>query len=283
MSSWRPAHDRPRADALRAGSPNTINDHLDAWWAKLGSRLRYLPGHEFPQLPERVAQALQHLWNEALDGAQAVLRDTLSQGEQTLAQQEQALQTRERELTERERSCAARAATLEESLALAREQSAAANGRANGIERSLQEREGECGRLRARIESLETNVSELRAKLDAAPAAHHTERSQLQERYTAAESRWLVEVETALRARDRAYPSVLLKISGKLSLIPFGRNDSKNDLHGNFGSALSDGIDASNQEIKATPNMLCTGRAHVALIARASGADAAAAVNVATQ
>jgi chromosome segregation ATPase len=193
--------DRPTIDRVRMrlgrGSPNTINDHLDAWWAKLGSRLRDLPGHEFPQLPERVAQALQHLWNEALDGAQAVLRDTLSQGEQTLAQQQQALQTRERELTERERSCAARAATLEESLALAREQSAAANGRANGLERSLQEREGECGRLRARIESLENNVSELRAKLDAASAAHHTERSQLQERYTAAESRWLVEVDRA--------------------------------------------------------------------------------------
>jgi chromosome segregation ATPase len=144
-----------------------------------------------------VAQALQHLWNVALDGTQAVLRDTLSQGEQTLAQQEQALQTRERELTERERSCAARVAALEESLALAREQWAAANGRANGLERSLQEREGECGRLRARIESLETNVSELRAKLDAASAAHHAERTQLQEQYTAAERRWLVEVDRA--------------------------------------------------------------------------------------
>lgn len=105
-----------------------------------------------------MAQALQHLWNEALDGAQAVLRDTLSQGEQTLAQQEQALQTRKRELTERERSCAARAAAQEESLALAREQWSAANGRANGLERSLQEREGECARLGARIETLETSM-----------------------------------------------------------------------------------------------------------------------------
>src|SRR5271163_134766 len=56
--------DRPTIDRVRMrlgrGSPNTINDHLDAWWAKLGSRLRDLPGHEFPQLPERVAQALQH-------------------------------------------------------------------------------------------------------------------------------------------------------------------------------------------------------------------------------
>jgi chromosome segregation ATPase len=196
LEGHRPTIDRVRM-RLGRGSPNTINDHLDAWWAKLGSRLRDVPGHEFPQLPERVAQALQHLWNEALDGAQAVLRVTLAQGEQTLAQQGQALQTRERELTERERSCAARAAALEESLALAREQLAAANGRANGLERSFQKLEGECARLRAQIESLETCVSELRAKLDVASATHHTERTQLQEQYTEAERRLLVEVDRA--------------------------------------------------------------------------------------
>ena len=63
-----PTIDRVRM-RLGRGSPNTINDHLDAWWAKLGSRLRDAPGQQFPQLPERVGQALQHLWNEALDGA----------------------------------------------------------------------------------------------------------------------------------------------------------------------------------------------------------------------
>jgi hypothetical protein len=40
--------DRPTIDRVRMrlgrGSPNTINDHLDTWWAKLGSRLRDLPG-----------------------------------------------------------------------------------------------------------------------------------------------------------------------------------------------------------------------------------------------
>src|SRR5882672_7693786 len=53
--------DRPTIDRVRMrlgrGSPNTINDHLNAWWAKLGARLRDLPGQEFPQLPERVAQS----------------------------------------------------------------------------------------------------------------------------------------------------------------------------------------------------------------------------------
>ena len=61
----RPTIDRVRM-RLGRGSPNTINEHLDAWWLKLGARLRDIPGREFPQLPERTAQALLTLWNEAL-------------------------------------------------------------------------------------------------------------------------------------------------------------------------------------------------------------------------
>jgi hypothetical protein len=43
--------------------PNTVNEHLDAWWPKLGLRLKDIRGHEFPQLPERTAQALRPLPN----------------------------------------------------------------------------------------------------------------------------------------------------------------------------------------------------------------------------
>ena len=200
VEGHRPTIDRVRM-RLGRGSPNTINDHLDTWWAKLGSRLRDLPGQEFPRLPERVAHTLQQLWNEALDGAQAVLRDTLSQREQTLAQQERVLQTRECELTERERTSATRAAALEESIALAREQLLAANQRAEALESSVQEWDHECQRLRARVDILETSGTDARTKLDAVIAAHQAERAQLQERYAAAEARWLLEVD---RARQQA-------------------------------------------------------------------------------
>jgi len=84
---YRPTFDRVDRVRMRLGrgSPSTINDHLDAWGAKLGSRLRDLPGHEFPQLPERVAHTLQQLWNNALEGAHQALQDALCEREQTLA------------------------------------------------------------------------------------------------------------------------------------------------------------------------------------------------------
>jgi DNA repair exonuclease SbcCD ATPase subunit len=192
----RPTIDRVRM-RLGRGSPNTINDHLDGWWAKLGSRLRDMPGKEFPQLPERVGQALQHLWNEALDGARGALKSALLAREQAVAQREEALDERTRNLTERERVIEARIGALEEALALAREQLATTNQRAQALERSVQERETEGARLRTRLDAVEADDVNSRAKLEAASAAHQAERGQLQERYAAAESHWLLEVDRA--------------------------------------------------------------------------------------
>lgn len=206
--------DRPSIDRVRMrigrGSPNTINDHLDAWWKNLGSRLRDLPGREFPQLPERVAQSLQNLWNEALAGAHEVLQTGLLEREQLLSKQEVALQLTVQEFAERDRAANARMRALEESVTLARDQLTAANQRAEALECALQERDRECGRLRGQVERLEAGVAEIREKSDMISAAHHAERVQLQERHAEAERHWLQEVDRsrelakeATKARER--------------------------------------------------------------------------------
>jgi DNA repair exonuclease SbcCD ATPase subunit len=192
----RPTIDRVRM-RLGRGSPNTINDHLDTWWAKLGSRLRDLPGHEFPQLPERVGQALLVLWNEALDGAREALQGSLAEREQVLVQRERRLEAQARELDAHEQAMAGRAAALEESLALAQEQLRAANQRATGLEGVIDEQDAEGIRQRARIETLEASAADLRRKLDEALSAHQSERAQLQAHYTATESRWMLEADRA--------------------------------------------------------------------------------------
>jgi predicted nucleic acid-binding Zn-ribbon protein len=193
--------DRPTIDRVRMrlgrGSPNTINDHLDTWWLKLGARLRDIPGQEFPQLPEPVSQTLLRLWNQALDGARAALQATLAERERGLVERAAAIETAAHELTERERVAAVRTAALEESLALAREQLVAANQRAQALESNAQEREAEYARLRARIQTLETACAQGREKLEAAAATHKAERSQFQERHDAAESHWMLELDRA--------------------------------------------------------------------------------------
>ena len=191
--------DRPSIDRVRMrmgrGSPNTINDHMDLWWTKLGSRLRDLPGGAFPQVPERVGQALQLLWNEALEGAHETLQSALLEREQAIAQQEQALQIRTKQLADREQVTATRAAAIEESLTRVREQLSAANQRAESLETALRARDAEGVRLRDRITVLEGSSADLREKLDAVTTAHQVERAKLEERYSAAEARWLTEVD----------------------------------------------------------------------------------------
>jgi len=196
IEGHRPTIDRVRM-RLGRGSPNTINDHMDTWWTKLGSRLRDLPGGTFPQVPERVGQALQLLWNEALEGAHETLQSALLEREQAITQQEQALETRTRQLGDREQVTATRAAAIEESLTRVREQLSAANQRAESLETALRARDAEGVRLRERITVLDESSADLREKLDAVTAAHQVERTKLEERYSAAEARWLTEVDRA--------------------------------------------------------------------------------------
>lgn len=220
VEGHRPTIDRVRMK-LGRGSPNTINDHLDAWWAKLGARLRDLPGQEFPALPERVAQSLQQLWNAALEGAHESLQGTLLKREQALQQREQELEVRTRQLAEREHAMAASAAALEQSLTLAREQLAAANRRAETLEAALQERDTEGHRLRTQIEALAATGADLRSRFDGAAAAYQAERAKLQEQYAASETRWLGEVD-----RSRQAAKEVAKESERQLKELRGRNES---------------------------------------------------------
>jgi hypothetical protein len=189
----RPTIDRVRM-RLGRGSPNTINEHLDAWWLKLGARLRDIPGREFPQLPERTAQALLTLWNEALEGAQDTLRGSISARESEVAAREQALSAAAAELTKRETALVARAAGLEESMAFAQPARGAAGGGARRPGRRIDPAIESHGIRRGPGRTH-------RGKHDAAIAAHQAERLRLEERYQSTESRWLTEVD---RVRQNA-------------------------------------------------------------------------------
>jgi DNA repair exonuclease SbcCD ATPase subunit len=232
VEGHRPSIDRVRM-RLGRGSPNTINDHMETWWTKLGSRLRDLPQGTFPQVPERVGHALQLLWNEALAGAHETLQGALLEREQAIAQQEQALQTRIRELADREQGAATRAAAIEESLGLIREQLSAANQRAENLETAIRGRDAECARLRDRMTVLEASSVELRGKLDAVTAAHQVERAKLEERYSAAEARWLTEVDRARQLAKEAakeHERQLKELRDRIGSLQNDRDQLRQDI-----------------------------------------------------
>ncbi len=200
LEGLRPTIDRVRV-RLGRGSPNTIQEHLDTWWTKLGGRLRDIPGQEIPGLPEPVSRALAGLWNQALFSARESLDQSLNAREHALNDRESHFAAREQKLLEKESAIAARAAAHEEALTLARDQLAASNQRADRLESSVQAREADVARLQRKLDEFEVEVGTLREKFELAAEAHQRERLKLEERYAAAESRWLTEVD---RARQQA-------------------------------------------------------------------------------
>jgi chromosome segregation ATPase len=85
-----------------------------------------------------------------------------------------------------------------------REQLSAANQRAESLETMLRARDAEGVRLRDKMAVLEESSADLREKLDAVTAAHQVERTKLEERYSAAEARWLTEVDRARQLAKEA-------------------------------------------------------------------------------
>jgi chromosome segregation ATPase len=232
IEGHKPTIDRVRMRIGR-GSPNTIQEHLEVWWTHLGSRLRDVPGREFPELPERVALSLQKLWNEALDSAHEALGEKISTRERTLAEREAALIVREQQFIEQERTALARATALEESVALAREQLLASNQRADRLEASLEVRAAEVGRLQARMEALTADTQDLRARHDAAAAAHQAERTQMDERHAANEARWLVEIDRGRQGAKEAardYERQVKELRAQITQLQSQRDELKRDL-----------------------------------------------------
>ncbi len=199
VEGHRPTIDRVRV-RLGRGSPNTINEHLDTWWRQLGARIRDLPGQEFPQLPERVAHTLQLLWNEALKGAHEALHEAVTTREEALRQREESLVDREQQLEAQRQALAARGSALEDSLALARTQLVESNQRASALEPALRDRDVSLASAQRRLEQLEAQAATLADRLEGERKAHLAERAKFDERYDAAERRWLTEVD---QARER--------------------------------------------------------------------------------
>jgi DNA repair exonuclease SbcCD ATPase subunit len=232
LAGGRVTIDRVRSH-LGRGSPNTIQEHLESWWAGLGSRLRDIPGREFPELPDDVSKALQGLWNTALDSAYAAIDGKAASREAQLSAREAAIAAREAQFVEQTQAAAARASTLEESLALARDQLTATNNRADRLETLLQGREAETERLRARTDALDADVEELRARLDAAAADHQSEREKLGERHAANEARWLVEIDRGRQAAKetaKEHERRLKELGGQVTQIQTQRDELKRDL-----------------------------------------------------
>lgn len=196
--------DRPTVERVRArlgrGSPNTIALFLDRWWSQLGARLRDLPGQELPSVPEPVANALLSLWNEAIEQARTLLRESLAGEHADVAAQRTALDAQRADLERAQVEFVRERAALEQTVTLAQQQLAEANERHRADVARLDELQRESARLAEQLQIARREAAEGAARFDAARQGYEVERRTLQERLDGTEQHWMKQVDEARQA-----------------------------------------------------------------------------------
>lgn len=196
IDGHRPTIDRVRMK-LGRGSPNTINEHLDRWWTKLGARLRELPAGALPGVPEAIASALLNLWTLALRESHATHANALQSRETALTERAHELESLEQQLREREAALLARLEAADAAGALLRAQFNEMQHRAQQLETTVHERDQRLAELTTREVTLRDELSALQARLNTELNARLAERAELEARSADTEARALREIDRA--------------------------------------------------------------------------------------
>lgn len=210
----RPTIERIRLHIGR-GSPNTVSPMLEQWFSGLGKRLGgvgsgpnhpSMPAEQGAEVPEKVLQMAQALWQKA--AAQAQLQSELQCAEERASLELQALQLQQAQaqLDAKEMALNERLKALENALQSCQQQLADSQAHWQASLRTLAARDAEIATARSALEQARQQSDSLQRSLQSQQQQMLQERSALEERHHAAQQRWLVEVD---RARQETRKSAL--------------------------------------------------------------------------
>ena len=186
----RPAIERIRSE-LGRGSPNTVNRHLDAWWAHLPKRL----APQTDDLPSEIVELARKIWQQVLpkatelaEGRLGEARSAVAARGELLAQAEAALELERRQFAECRIALDRRIGELEAAL-VARDE-------------ALQDAKRGGQRIAAELKTAQANAAASKTALAKAQSAHAVEASKLSERLAGTEKRLMERLAQEKTARD---------------------------------------------------------------------------------
>lgn len=186
----RPTIERIRAE-LGRGSPNTVNRHLDGWWATLPKRLTPQTG----DLPSEIVELARKIW-------QQVLPKAAEQAESRLKSVAEQIESRRQEIERTETDFQRQRAEFAESRV-------ALDRRIGELEALLAARDAaqqEAARASkltsVALKTAEADAAAAKAALAKAQAAHSAEASKLAERLAGTEKRLMERLVQEKTARD---------------------------------------------------------------------------------
>jgi gas vesicle protein len=187
------------ADALLlAGERPTIERVLDQWFAQLGARIRD-PQAFSPSagVPDPVQQAAKHFWEAALAAAREACSSDYAQEASVLSERTSALEDAERNSLLREAELEQRTIDLSATIQLAQDRSADAAAAAVAARAETEAGRVAVQRLQEEALLLQTQIRDLRLKLDEERNLWDAERKEMIIRADAGERRAAAEIDRA--------------------------------------------------------------------------------------
>lgn len=186
----RPTIERIRAE-LGRGSPNTVNRHLDAWWAQLSKRL----APQADDLPGEIVDLARRIWKQVLPKATEIVQARLGDAATAVSARGERLAQSEAELEQQRRQVAETRIALDRRIG---ELEAALSAR----DEALQDAKRAGQRTIAELKAAQADAAAAKAALTKAQAAHAVEASKLSERLAGTEKRLMERLAQEKAARD---------------------------------------------------------------------------------
>lgn len=184
MRGERPTIERVRQE-LGRGSPNTVNRHLDSWWASLANRIQGKNGTALPaSLLELCHRLYEGVKTQAVDEAKTIAAASEASQREDRANVERMVQAVESEK-------AAIAATVEK----LREDLKVLGIRNEMLVADRARLTSELDAARNDDEDQRRRIAGLVAELEKAGASHRAEASKIREQWQGNETRWLKEID----------------------------------------------------------------------------------------
>lgn len=231
LDGKRPTIERVRQQIGR-GSPNTVSPMLEEWFATLGPRMAQLKaggiapgdnpaGQGGAGVPPALAQAMQTVWDGAMEqaqaDAQALVADERAQLNSERAALEEAtrLHAQAQALAEQER------ASLEQALAVAHAQIKLQGARVADLEQAGRQKDLFATQQQQRLQAMEQELFANRKARDEADRQHAEQLRELQSAAQAQQHRALQEIDRARQeskqwmAAQRSEQEKLAKLEGE--------------------------------------------------------------------
>jgi chromosome segregation ATPase len=190
----RPTIERIRAE-LGRGSPNTVNRHLDSWWAALSGRLG-AQAQEVDGVPTEIVELAAKIWRQVLPKATLAASEQLAQAHGGLNEREKALETQARQLATDREAFAANRVALDQRIG----ELEAALKAAQGSNQELRQRVGDQAQ---ELKAAGVEVQRLTKASAKAESAHASEVGRLSERLAGNEKRLMDRLTGEIEGRQK--------------------------------------------------------------------------------